>query len=73
MNKLNIALFGYDSYTGQLQRYREGFEMLGHKLTFENPDIIYANDPGGYQAAIQLQKISPSSFFAFSKSIFTFW
>ena len=52
MNKLNIALFGYDSYTGQLPRYREGFEMLGHKLTFENPDIIYANDPTGYKSAI---------------------
>ena len=55
MNKLNIALFGYDSYTGQLPRYREGFEMLGHKLTFENPDIIYANDPTGYKSAIELK------------------
>ena len=55
MNKLNIALFGYDSYTGQLPRYREGFEQLGHKLTFENPDIIYANDPTGYKSAIELK------------------
>ena len=55
MNKLNIALFGYDSYTGQLPRYREGFEMLAHSLTFENPDIIYANDPTGYKSAIELK------------------
>ena len=62
MNELKIALFGFDAYTGQIPRYREAVIELGHKLTFENPDIIYANDPGGYQAAIQLKKIFPSSF-----------
>ena len=62
MNKLKIALFGYDAYTGQIPRYREAVIDLGHELTFENPDIIYANDPTGYKDAIQLKKIFPSSF-----------
>ena len=61
MNKLKIALFGYDAYTGQIPRYREAVIDLGHELTFENPDIIYANDPTGYKDAIQLKKIFPSS------------
>ena len=39
MNKLKIALFGYDAYTGQIPRYREAVIDLGHELTFENPDL----------------------------------
>ena len=53
MNTLKIALFGFDNYVGQLPRYKEAFVQLGHELSFDNPNIIYANDPTGYIGAIK--------------------
>ena len=35
---------------------REGFERLGHEISNESPDLIYANDPRGYNEAIQVKK-----------------
>ena len=55
MNALKIALFGFDSYVGQLPRYKEAFIELGHELSFDNPNIIYANDPTGYIGAMKLK------------------
>ena len=55
MSALKIALFGYDSYVSQLPRYREAFTELGHELSFDNPNIIYANDPTGYIGAMKLK------------------
>ena len=55
MNTLKIALFGFDSSVGQLPRYKEAFKELGHELSFDNPNIIYANDPTGYIDAMKLK------------------
>ena len=55
MDKLRIALFGFDSYVSQIPRYREAFIELGHELSFDNPNIIYANDSTGYADAIKLK------------------
>ena len=55
MNALKIALFGFDSYVSQLPRYREAFKELGHELSSDNPNLIYANDPTGYVEAIKLK------------------
>ena len=55
MDKLRIALFGFDSYVSQIPRYREAFIELGHELSFDNPNIIYANDSTGYVNAIKLK------------------
>ena len=55
MDKLRIALFGFDSYVSQIPRYREAFIELGHELRFDNPNIIYANDSTGYADAIKLK------------------
>ena len=55
MDKLRIALFGFDSYVSQIPRYREAFIELGHELRFDNPNIIYANDSTGYVDAIKLK------------------
>ena len=41
MDKLRIALFGFDSYVSQIPRYREAFIELGHELNFDKPNIIY--------------------------------
>ena len=62
MEALKIALFGFDSYVGQLPRYREAFKELGYKLSFDNPDIIYANDPTGYVDALKLKNKFQHSF-----------
>ena len=35
---------------------KEGFQILGHTVSNENPDLIYANDPRGYDEAISLKK-----------------
>ncbi len=55
MDKLRIALFGFDSYVSQIPRYREAFIELDHELSFDNPNIIYANDSTGYADAIKLK------------------
>ena len=62
MEALKIALFGFDSYVGQLPRYREAFKELGYKLSFDNPDIIYANDPTGYVDALKFKNKFQLSF-----------
>jgi len=58
MDTLKIALFGFDNYVSQLPRYREAFLDMGHELDFNNPDIIYANDPTGYNSAIKLKDLN---------------
>ena len=58
MDTLKIALFGFDNYVSQLPRYREAFLDMGHELDFNNPDIIYANDPTGYNSAIKLKDVN---------------
>ena len=35
---------------------KEGFTKLGHEISDENPELIYANDPRGYKEAIQIKK-----------------
>ena len=57
MDTLKIALFGFDSYVSQLPRYRQAFLDMGHELNFKDPDIIYANDPTGYDSAIKLKSL----------------
>lgn len=58
---MNIALFGADFQLGQLPRIREALIALGHTVTYENPDLIYSNDAGGFQEAIALKGDYPSA------------
>ena len=37
-------------------RIKEGMEALGHVLSEESPDLIYSNDPVGYEKALFLKK-----------------
>ncbi len=62
MNKLKFAGFGWDGYTGQIARIKQGFESLGHELTYKDPDIIFCNDPGQYIKAIQHKEKYPKAF-----------
>ena len=62
MNNIKFAGFGWDGYTGQITRIKEGFKSLGHELTYDNPDIIFCNDPGQYVKAIQHKQKYPEAF-----------
>lgn len=62
---MNIVTFGTKNYyTAQLPRIEQGFIELGHKIV-ESYDksvnnsalgLIYANDPGGFQEAIEYKQ-----------------
>ena len=62
MNNIIISILGADGYVCQLPRIKEGMEMLGHILSKKSPDIIYSNDPRGYDEALKLKKKYPSSY-----------
>ena len=55
-------MFGADGLTCQLPRIREAMLNLGHIISEESPDLIYANDPTGYQKALSLKEKFPNSF-----------
>lgn len=51
---MKIATFGTKKwYSAQLDRIDNGFTELGHEITSGAANLIYANDPGGFDAAIQ--------------------
>jgi len=66
MESIKIAVFGADGLTCQLPRIREGMQNLGHHITNDSPDLIYANDPTGYQKAMMLKKQFPKSHLMFN-------
>ncbi len=63
MDKLRIALFGFDSYVSQIPRYREAFIELDPELRFDYPNILYANESTGYADAIKLQNTFHDAWF----------
>ena len=56
MRSIKVSIFGADGYTCQIPRIKEGMEALGHILSRESPDLIYSNDPRGYDDALLLKK-----------------
>ena len=46
---MKISVFGMLPFSHLI---KEGFEKLGHEISSENPELIYANDPRGYKEAI---------------------
>ena len=52
---MRIKTFGAKRIQDQLPRIEVGFQALGHHIieNDETPDLLYANDPGGFDAAIQ--------------------
>jgi|TARA_B110000438_G_scaffold188036_1_gene179692 glycosyltransferase involved in cell wall biosynthesis len=61
MESIKIAIFGADGFTCQVPRIKDGFKILGHVFSEESPDLIYSNDPTGYQKAMELKKKFPKS------------
>ena len=56
---MKIAVFGILPFSDLI---KEGFKKLGHEISNVNPDIVFSNDPTGYQDAIFLKDRYPSSY-----------
>ena len=56
MNNIKVSILGSDGYVCQIPRIKEGIKALGHVLSEESPDLIYSNDPVGYEKALFLKK-----------------
>ena len=56
MNKIKVSILGSDGYVCQISRIKDGIKELGHILSDESPDLIYSNDPRGYEKALQLKR-----------------
>ena len=56
---MKISVFGLLPFA---QLIKEGFEIKGHKISNENPDIIYSNDPRGFENAMLLKKKYPKAY-----------
>jgi len=62
MKLIKISVLGAEGYTCQVPRIKEAMKDLGHALSTDSPDLIYANDPSGYDEAMNLKKKFPSSY-----------
>ena len=62
MNNIKVSILGADGYVCQIPRIKEGMETLGHVLSEESPDLIYSNDPRGYEKALLLKKKCPKAY-----------
>ena len=56
MKSIKVVIYGWDGFTCQIPRIKEGMEALGHILSEDSPDLIYCNDPIEFQKAINLKK-----------------
>ena len=66
MKPIKFSIFGADGFTSQMPRIRDAMQSLGHVLSEESPDLIYSNDPTGYNKAILLKKKFPNSYLIFN-------
>ena len=62
MRPIKISIFGADGLTCQIPRIKEAMQSLGHVLSDNSPDLIYSNDPTGYEKAMLLKKKFPNSY-----------
>ena len=66
MNNIKVCILGSDGYTCQIPRIKEGMQALGHTLTKDSPDLIYSNDPRGYDEALKLKEKYPKAYLIFN-------
>ena len=62
MKSIKVTVLGWDGFTCQIPRIKEGIKSLGHILSNDRPDLIYCNDPSGFDKAIALKKKYPKAF-----------
>ena len=56
---MNVSVFGMLPFS---QLIKEGFKKLEHKISIEDPELIYANDPRGFNEAMLLKKKYPNAY-----------
>ena len=66
MDNIKVTILGADGFTCQIPRIKEGMELLGHTLSEDSPDLIYSNDPKGYEKALILKKKYPNAYLIFN-------
>ena len=66
MNNIKVTILGADGYTCQIPRIKEGMQALGYIVTKDSPNLIYSNDPKGYEEALALKKENPSAYLIFN-------
>ena len=66
MNDIKVCILGSDGFTCQIPRIKEGMELLGHTLSEDSPDLIYSNDPKGYEKALILKEKYPNAYLIFN-------
>ena len=66
MDNIKVTILGADGYTCQIPRIKEGMELLGHALSEDSPDLIYSNDPKGYEKALILKEKYPNAYLIFN-------
>ena len=60
---MKISVFGLLPFS---QLIEEGFKKLGHTISSENPDLIFSNDPRGYDKSLFLKKMNPNAILIFN-------
>ena len=60
---MKISVFGLKPFSKLLE---EGFKKLGHTISSVNPDLIFSNDPRGYEESLILKKTNPSAILIFN-------
>ena len=60
---MKISVFGLKPFS---QLIKECFQKLGHEISSENLDLIYSNDPRGYEESLILKKKNPKAIIVFN-------
>ena len=60
---MKISVHGLSPFSDLI---KDGFKKLGHQISLENLDLIYANDPRGYEKSLILKKQNPNAILIFN-------
>ena len=60
---MKISVHGLNPFSDLI---KDGFKKLGHQISLENLDLIYANDPRGYEKSLILKKQNPNAILIFN-------
>ena len=60
---MKISVLGLKPFSKLIE---EGFKKLGHKISSENLDLIFSNDPRGYKESLLLKEKNPKAILIFN-------
>ena len=60
---MKISVHGLSPFSDLI---KDGVKKLGHQISLENLDLIYANDPRGYEKSLILKKQNPNAILIFN-------